>query len=281
MNNAINGDWVDLKKDNGTDIETLRAHFKGHAYDPHWHDSYLIGVTEQGVQQFHCRREKHTSTPGRTFFLEPGEIHDGDTRNPKGFTYRQLYLPQNWLKQQLKTLFEQCPDNFELSVDSTLSDDRRLAMAVSQAFLTLHTEEVQILRDGALDGMLELMTQHLYWRKVSSNKGLNQPVALKTKDYLHAHLRSNIGLQEIAQDIGCDRFRLNREFKRSFGLSPHAYLIQLRLVEARHLLRLGYEPADIATDLCFSDQSHLGRWFKRAYRLTPSDYQKRCTKIPD
>ncbi|MGK9019364.1 AraC family ligand binding domain-containing protein, partial [Pseudomonas aeruginosa] len=45
-------DWIDLARDSETGIETLRAHFEGHAYDPHWHDSYLIGYTEIGVQQF-------------------------------------------------------------------------------------------------------------------------------------------------------------------------------------------------------------------------------------
>ena len=35
--------WVDLKQDADTGIEVIRAHFEGHAYDPHWHDSYLIG----------------------------------------------------------------------------------------------------------------------------------------------------------------------------------------------------------------------------------------------
>ena len=61
--------WIDLSKDADTGIETLRAHFQGHAYDPHWHDSYLVGVTEQGVQQFNCRRARHQSTPGKVFCL--------------------------------------------------------------------------------------------------------------------------------------------------------------------------------------------------------------------
>ncbi len=48
-----NNDWIELNRDAETGIETIRAHFEGHAYDPHFHDSYLIGFTEQGVQQFH------------------------------------------------------------------------------------------------------------------------------------------------------------------------------------------------------------------------------------
>jgi AraC-like DNA-binding protein len=33
--------------------------------------------------------------------------------------------------------------------------------------------------------------------------------------------------------------------------------------------------------LGFADQSHLGRWFQRAYRLSPADYRKRCSIVPD
>ena len=37
----------------------------------------------------------------------------------------------------------------------------------------------------------------------------------------------------------------------------------------------------VAAQLGFSDQSHLGRWFKRAYQLTPAFYQQHCTNLPD
>lgn len=87
--------WIDLRQDVDTGIEVIRAHFVGHAYDPHWHDSYLIGFTEQGVQQFHCRRTLVSSVAGQTFFLEPGDIHDGHAPTPGGFTYSTLYLHPN------------------------------------------------------------------------------------------------------------------------------------------------------------------------------------------
>lgn len=74
MSSEETGDWVELKTYSVSSIETIRAHFEGHAYDPHWHDSYLIGVTEKGAQQFSYRRKKHTSIPGNTFLLEPGRF---------------------------------------------------------------------------------------------------------------------------------------------------------------------------------------------------------------
>ena len=78
-----------------------------------------------------------------------------------------------------------------------------------------------------------------------------------------------------------DRFRLCRAFKAAFGIAPHGYLIQLRLVRARRLLAIGTAPAEVASDLGFADQSHLGRWFRRANGLTPGAYRNRCTKLQD
>jgi len=106
-------------------------------------------------------------------------------------------------------------------------------------------------------------------------------VAHVARDYLQPEVFADIGLVALAQAWGGDRCRLTRAFKAAFGLAPHAYLIQLRLAKARQLLARGESPAQVASTLRFSDQSHMGRWFRRAYQLTPADYRKRCSNLPD
>lgn len=273
--------WIDLTQDADTGIETLRAHFKGHAYDPHWHDSYLVGVTEQGVQQFNCRRARHQSTPGKVFLLEPGDIHDGEAPTEDGFTYRMLYLDPQWLERELSALFEDAPLNSQLSFATTLASDTRLAHAISLAFEALHGAELRIVRQSALDGLLECLTTHLHWRTRYAEDPRLPRVAQKAREYLHANARYDIGLDQLAAATGVDRFRLTRAFKAAYGIAPHAYLVQLRLATARRLLARGELPATIAMELGFSDQSHLGRWFVRAYGLTPALYRKRCSNLPD
>ncbi|MBZ4329098.1 hypothetical protein LAM23_23500, partial [Mycobacterium tuberculosis] len=54
------GHWLVARRDAETGIESLHAHFNGHAYDTHDHDDMLVGFTEQGVQQFQCHRSVHT-----------------------------------------------------------------------------------------------------------------------------------------------------------------------------------------------------------------------------
>ncbi|MEI4884176.1 AraC family ligand binding domain-containing protein, partial [Klebsiella pneumoniae] len=82
-----------VRRDAESGVEAIRAHFGGHAYDPHDHDEYLLGFTESGVQQFNCRRRVQVSTPGRASLIEPGEVHDGESPEAGGFTYGMLYVP--------------------------------------------------------------------------------------------------------------------------------------------------------------------------------------------
>lgn len=273
--------WIDLAQDRETGIETLRAHFQGHAYDPHWHDSYLVGVTEQGVQQFNCRRARHQSTPGRVFLLEPGDIHDGEAPVDGGFTYRMLYLDPQWLERELSAVFDEAPQGSQLSFAHTLVDDSRLSLATSQAFQALHSQELRIVRQSALDHVLAALTTHLHWRTRYREDPRLPLVAQKAREYLHAHFQDDIAMSDLATAIGIDRYRLSRAFKAAYGLAPHAYLVQLRLARARHLLARGEHPAQVAVALGFADQSHLGRWFVRAYGLTPALYRKRCSNLPD
>lgn len=273
--------WIDFKQDADTGIESVRAHFVGHAYDPHWHDSFLVGVTEQGVQQFNCRRVRHRSTPGQVFLLEPGDIHDGLAPTEEGFTYSTLYLEPAWLDQQLRALYEHAPGDSLPSFADTLCHDERLARATALAFRAVHDQDLRIVRQTAMDDLLTCLTRHLHWRRRINPDPRLPLTAQRARDFLHANLERDIGLEDLAQACGIDRFRLTRAFKAAFGIAPHAYLIQLRLARARRLLAQGQTPAEVAVALGFADQSHLGRWFRRAYQLTPADYRRRCSNLPD
>lgn len=274
-------DWIQFGKDSETGIETIRAHFEGHAYDPHWHDTYLVGVTEQGVQRFHRGRTRHDSVRGQVVLLEPGDIHDGDAPTPEGFTYQLLYLDPAWLERELENLFDSVPDQHQISFGATVASDPRLAWAIAGAFQALHSDELRIVRQSALDDMLDQLTRHALWRQKRATDPAMPATAARAREYLHACLDEDISMDDLAHAVGVDRFHLTRAFKAAFGLPPHAYLVQLRLARARRLLARGMSPARVAASLGFADQSHLGRWFRRAYGLTPARYRKYCSNLPD
>lgn len=276
-----NNDWIELNRDAETGIETIRAHFEGHAYDPHFHDSYLIGFTEQGVQQFHCRKALHSSTPGQVFLLEPGELHDGHAPARGGFTYSMLYLDPYWLERELRGLFEDAPGDCQPAFAKTLASEPELLAVIAEALQALQSRDLRIVRQAALDALLAKLARHLAWRPRLDSDPRMPLVALRARDYLHAHMEQDLGLDELAWASGVDRFRLSRAFKAAFGIAPHAYLVQLRLARARQLLASGQPPTRVAMTLGFADQSHMGRWFRRAYGLTPAHYRRRCSNLPD
>ena len=272
--------WLVARRDRETGIESLRAHFSGHAYDPHDHDDMLIGYTEQGIQRFRCRRSLHTSVPGRAILIEPGALHDGHAPEVSGFTYAMLYLPQAWVERATRRLNIPGLQRVDAAFAHTLVDDRELVDTIQQAFLAIYGNEGRLARDQTLDRLLTRLGGQLSDMPMAGGVAVSAMIA-RVRDFLHDHMEGNVGLDELATIAGIDRFRLTRLFQRAFGTSPHAYLVRLRLRAARRLLASGRTPAEVAAEVGFADQSHLGRWFRRAYRMTPAAYRRMCTNVPD
>ncbi len=271
-------DWIEVKRDAETGIESIHAHFQGHAYDAHAHDELLVGITQQGVQQFRCNRALHTSVPGDAMLIEPGAVHDGHAPDDAGFTYAMLYLPT----QCIGTLLNRRGLNglavIEPAFKNTLEGDPQLRAAIHQAFVAVHGSEGRLARDQALEQLLDVLSAHMHKGKaVAVNESRTRME--RVREHMHASLEKDLGLDELAEHAGIDRFRLTRQFKHAYGQSPHAYLVNLRLRSARALLAAGQRPAQVAMQLGFADQSHLGRWFQRAYRMSPAAYQRQCTNV--
>jgi AraC-like DNA-binding protein len=264
-----------LVRDPRTGIDVVTARFHGHAYDMHRHDEWLVGVTHAGVQDFFCRGQRRQSTAGRAILIEPGERHDGQAGHAQGFRYSMLYLPQAWMRAAMGGR------DAGIGFRHTLADDRRLAAAIAEACRTSLSGDSPLAVDAARDRMMDLLRHHLGGRSPADGTAGTQ-VAQRAMDYLQAHHDEAFGLDALAQAAGAaDRFQLARAFRRAFGTSPHACLVEIRLAKALALLRSDVQPAAAAAASGFADQSHLGRWFRRAYGVTPAAYRLGRTNVPD
>lgn len=98
--------------------------------------------------------------------------------------------------------------------------------------------------------------------------------AERMRALIHARYSDPLGLSELAQAADLTKVQAVRLFARSFGTTPCHYLMLLRTSQARRLLAQGHDAATVAYTTGFADQSHLHRWFKRLYLLSPGCYAR-------
>jgi len=107
--------------------------------------------------------------------------------------------------------------------------------------------------------------------KLSSySNGLSSVALTLVKEYINHHLHQDLKLDEIAAIAQLSPYHFLRLFKQSTGTTPHQYILQCRLSQAKHLLQHSdLSIAEIAVKTGFCDQSHLTRYFKRVIGVTP------------
>ena len=85
--------------------------------------------------------------------------------------------------------------------------------------------------------------------------------------------QSEARLCDVAEELGYSPDGFTRSFCRWVGTTPAKYRIAHRLTMARSMIRQGAMLAEVAFATGFSDQSHLGRCFLRAFGTTPAAYR--------
>jgi AraC family transcriptional regulator len=92
-------------------------------------------------------------------------------------------------------------------------------------------------------------------------------VAQYVQDNLHRDLR----LAELSGLVHMSPYHFARLFKRTTGVSPHRFLVQRRIEQARALLAAQTLPiAESARSVGFRTPSHFATIFRRISGITPS-----------
>ena len=97
----------------------------------------------------------------------------------------------------------------------------------------------------------------------------------EAQDYMTVHFRERITLDLLAKEISINRFYLQKLFTRCAGLSPIAFLTNLRIVRAKELLRMTDMPISaIAAEVGIETASHFIKLFKANEGITPAQYRR-------
>jgi AraC-like DNA-binding protein len=252
-------------------LELLYATFITHRFVPHFHETYVIGVVLRGTYRYFHRGAMRFMYPGEIALINPGEVHTGESVDADGWTYRVLY-PAETLINQIAAEMTDDPHARVYFPESVVHD-----VTTSQLLITTHQKlehsTIQLERDTLMRQAIGTVLQRHGRQKVGVAEFNHAPQMIsRALDYLHAHYDRNVTLDELAQLAGLSPFHFVRVFKAQTGLPPHHYLVQIRLMRAKKLLRQSVDIAAVAAMTGFSDQSHLTRWFKKVMGVPPGQF---------
>ncbi|KAM3093324.1 AraC family transcriptional regulator [Phormidesmis sp. 146-12] len=102
------------------------------------------------------------------------------------------------------------------------------------------------------------------------HKGLTCTQLQQVLDYIQTHLDRDLSLVELAETLNLSPTYFASAFKQAIDISPHQYVIQQRVEQAKSMLsKTDLAIVDIALQVGFSSQSHLTQQFKRITGMTP------------
>jgi AraC-like DNA-binding protein len=250
-------------------VDLMSARFVRHSFAPHSHDELMIGVMHAGVKSFRCGSARECAAPGDLVVVNPGEMHTGEREHGRELIYTALYVSETALAAILAH-----PRGNGPNVRRPVIEDREIwqHFAAAYDFATAGTDPAAA-EEAMICGMSLLFARNGARQIVRSEADCPKAVD-RAVEFLQARACDQISLEDTSRASGVGLFHLIRLFRKHVGLTPYAYLTQLRIAKSRQLLRLGEPVAQVALDVGFADQAHFTKRFKQLTGTTPALYAR-------
>lgn len=266
-------EFAHLQKTDILGVELFNAQLLRHSFDKHFHDLYTVGISCGGQGRFWWQGKIYTAHPGLFHLINPGIVHTGQVASTNGWRFHNLYLSMGFIEKVLAQL-EWKTQGLPNFLYPTVSD---IALQTSFCYL------LQLLSDRRsqleLDTCLLNVFAQLFLRHTECSSPLRIPrqetqAITVIRDYLETHYAENISIDVLSNLVNLSPHYLIRCFHRHVGLPPHRYQRNWQLLQAKHALQTSQTLSKIAVEHGFYDQSHLTRYFKRMFGVTPAQYRK-------
>jgi AraC family transcriptional regulator len=94
-------------------------------------------------------------------------------------------------------------------------------------------------------------------------------------EYIHANASGNISLADMAKIAELTPHHLASLFTEATGLSPHQYVLRVRIERAKiHLKDDRLSVAEVSRLIGFRTQEHFTKVFRRVVGVTPSKFRE-------
>lgn len=251
-------------------LDCLAATFRSHSYAPHCHDGYVVGVIEAGCETFRVRGVRHYARPGQVAFVNPLETHDGEAYG-EGYRYRMTYPGLDLMREVAGSLAGRDSTATPFFPQPLVEDAEGAALFASAHRSLEQGGDALAGEEMLLSFYARSLARHARWTVGALGREAG-PVAL-AKRVFEERFDEDLSLADLSRLTGLPRHHLIRAFRAETGLTPHAFLVDVRVRRARDRLRLGEAPGEVAAATGFCDQAHLTRAFKARYGVTPGAFR--------
>jgi len=241
----------------------VERHF---SFAPHRHDEMAVAFYLGGRKAYRCHHTEGLAQAGDLLVIAPDVVHTAATIGDTPWDYVALYVPLETVADGLSITEADCLSRVGShrhfasgAIEPGLI--HRFAGAISgvQKIDLLAFQEVLVAVAGA-DG------------QEANEPRRRDPVLDRIAARLRTECDSRPILSDLSEEAGMSPEHFCRRFKAQFGLSPFQHLIAARVERSRDLLRTGQSIAAAAIAAGFADQSHMTRWFRRVYGVTPGRF---------
>jgi AraC-like DNA-binding protein len=239
------------------------ADFRNFVFEPHFHDTLMIGLIFEGRKRFIRGKVVHEVEAGGLSIVNPGDTHTGGVIGiNKPLRYTAVY-PSALLLAEAGF-----PEGADL--DPAVIEDPALrsmfALALAPDTPGGEAEEALLI---ALTGLAAR-----YGTDPGRRPSTSSSAVMRAVDYIRADLSGELRLEAIAARAGVSPRHLIRCFRQSLGMTPQEYVRQARVYEASGRLRRGEPTAQTAQNVGFADQPHMTRAFRKVMGITPAAYAR-------
>lgn len=235
---------------------------------------YLTG----GYNTFRTDIKANKGAPGKFCLMPKGadsQWQVGDTQE-----FMHLYFDDTYIKRLALRVFDIDPRTIDLP-ELTFTEDLGLEALFrhNMARANWHTNDMQLALEQVTDTILISMLQRMGNKQLKSplKGGLSPKICVLVCDFIQANYQRQIYLAELADLAQLSEYHFCRMFKESLAQTPQEYLTNVRIEHVKHALSYSeLKLADIALKVGFSNQSHMGRYFKKLIGVSPREFRRQA-----